>query len=379
MLSYWEQQSFSHYNHVIIGSGITGLSHAVELKDRFPDWRILVLERGLLPTGASTKNAGFACMGSATEILDDLETMTETEVLTLFAARKSGLQKLRERLGDDAIRYKAEGSFELIGNQELYAIERLDYLNDLLSPVVGGPAFSVDSTSMQQFGFGGSYAAAMIENLCEGSIDTGFMMRALIGMAQSKGVEIRTGAAVSRFEERASGVDVLVKSALIGDDLKLTCEHLSICTNAYTKALLPDEDIVPGRGQVLVTEPVEGLRFKGVFHFDKGYYYFREIDGRVLLGGGRNLDFGGEQTTDMSLSELIQADLEQKLREVILQGCRYKISQRWSGVMAFGETKQPIVKAVSERIFGAFRLGGMGVAMGSNVAADLAELVAERA
>ncbi len=86
MFSYWEQESFSYYNHIIIGSGIVGLSTAIELKERRPDCRVLVLERGLLPTGASTRNAGFACMGSVTELLDDLEHATDDEVVALFRA-----------------------------------------------------------------------------------------------------------------------------------------------------------------------------------------------------------------------------------------------------------------------------------------------------
>ena len=97
MFSYWEQQSFSYYDHIVIGSGIVGLSLAIELTEREPGKRVLVLERGLLPTGASTRNAGFACMGSATELLDDLLYMTEAEVLGLFELRKKGLSLLRKR------------------------------------------------------------------------------------------------------------------------------------------------------------------------------------------------------------------------------------------------------------------------------------------
>ena len=66
MLSYWEKQSLLQYDHIVLGSGIVGLSAAISLKERQPQARVLVLERALLPTGASTKNAGFACIGSLT-------------------------------------------------------------------------------------------------------------------------------------------------------------------------------------------------------------------------------------------------------------------------------------------------------------------------
>ena len=84
----------------------------MELLEKYSKSRILVLERGLFPTGASTRNAGFACMGSATELLDDLQHTPEADVVALFAARKKGLDQLRIRLGDDKIGYHANGGHE---------------------------------------------------------------------------------------------------------------------------------------------------------------------------------------------------------------------------------------------------------------------------
>lgn len=377
MFSYWEQQSFAHYNHIIVGAGIVGLSLAIELRERFPDSRVLILERGLLPVGASTRNAGFACMGSATELLDDLTTTSTDEVIGLFAARKKGLEKLRNRLGDDRIGYKADGGFELIGDREYHLLNRLDYLNELLKPVTGTPAFKPANDRIADFGFSGTYGRALIENTCEGGLHTGKMMRALTDMVIQHGVEIKTGAEVLGFEEAPARVTVTVKDPFRNAEWILQCDTISLCTNAFTRSLLPAEDVVPGRGQVLITAPIPGLRFRGIFHFDKGYYYFREIDGRVLFGGGRNLDFETERTTDIELNSMIQADLEEKLRTIILPGTDFQIDQRWAGIMAFGTTKNPIVKTISHRVFGAFRMGGMGVALGSDAAYRLACIIQE--
>ena len=119
------------------------------------------------------------------------------------------------------------------------------------------------------------------------------------------------------------------------------------------------------------------MKIKGTFHFDKGYYYFREIDGRVLLGGGRNLDFKTEENTSFELNSLIQQALEEKLSQMIIPGIPFTIEQRWSGIMAFGPNKFPIIRQFSENVYGAFRLGGMGVALGSKVAEKLAQLIIE--
>jgi len=374
MFSYWEQQSFLEYDHIIIGSGLVGLNTAIELVDLFPNHKILVLERGILPTGASTKNAGFACMGSVTELLDDLMHSTEDEVIGLYEKRKKGLELLMQRLDKDIIDYKKNGSYELISREEISCLEKIGYLNKLLFDIDRQSSFALANDKIKSFGFSAAYTTALIENLHEGELHTGKMMKALLQLAFSKKIEIKTGAEVTEFHQGKNHVTVEVTNNF-HKPVHFRCKTLSICTNAFTKQLLPDVNLQPGRGQVLVTKTIHNLPFKGIFHFDKGYYYFREIEGRVLFGGGRNVDFETEETTHFALNEKIQNDLEEKLKTVILPATPFETDTRWCGIMAFGNKKEPIVKTFSENVFGAFRMGGMGVALASTIAQELAALI----
>jgi glycine/D-amino acid oxidase-like deaminating enzyme len=371
MLSYWEKQSLLQYDYIILGSGIVGLSTAISIKEQQPQARVLVLERSLLPTGASTKNAGFACIGSLSEVLADLKTLSPHQAAALVAMRRKGLQQLRQRVGDARIDYREQGSYELIGHQELFALEQLSAVNALLQPVLGGDAFSLVNEKIPAFGFSPEHARALIQNNYEGELHTGKMMRSLIDLAIEKRVEIKTGCNVTHWDETPTGVDVIVKGAS-AEDLVFHCQRLGICTNAFTKNLLPELDLQPGRGQVLITDPIPGLPFKGIFHMDEGYFYFREVDGRVLFGGGRNLDFNGEATTAFDLNNHIQQVLEEKLRTLILPGRSFTIADRWTGIMAFGPNKQPLLQPWSEHIYLGVRMGGMGVAIGSAVGEELA-------
>jgi hypothetical protein len=79
---------------------------------------------------------------------------------------------------------------------------------------------------------------------------------------------------------------------------------------------------------VLITEPIENLDIKGTFHLD--HYYFRNIGDRIL-GGGRNLDFDVENTTEFAQTEIVQNKLEELLKEVILTK-KFEIAHRWSGI-----------------------------------------------
>ena len=127
----------------------------------------------------------------------------------------------------------------------------------------------------------------------------------------------------------------------------------------------------------LITAPILDLHIKGTFHLDQGYYYFRNIGNRILLGGGRNLDYVTEETTEMGETALIQNELERLLKKVILPHKDVSIAHRWSGIMGVGSQKKPIVKVLSDNIYCGVRLGGMGVAIGSIVGSDLADLILE--
>ena len=125
----------------------------------------------------------------------------------------------------------------------------------------------------------------------------------------------------------------------------------------------------------VITKPIKNLHIQGTFHLDEGYYYFRNINNRILLGGGRNLDFKGEETMMFGETDLIQRQLETNLVESILPDTEFEIERRWSGIMGIGNQKKAIVKQVSNHVFCGVRLGGMGVAIGSLVGKELADLI----
>ena len=133
MLSYWEKESFIAYDFIIVGGGIVGFSTALSLKEKYPKASVLVLEAGLLPSGASTKNAGFACVGSLSEIVEDLKHHTEDEVVQLVRLRNEGLKLLRKRLGENRIQYEATGSNELVFPHEEHLLNELPKINQILS------------------------------------------------------------------------------------------------------------------------------------------------------------------------------------------------------------------------------------------------------
>lgn len=376
MISYWEQTELLHYDYVIVGSGITGLSCAAELKEQYPALKIVVLERGLLPTGASTKNAGFACFGTLTEMVYDISVMGENNLLKLVEDRIVGLQILRNRLGDDKIDYVNNGGYELIieNHNHDQLPTQLEYLNKLLFPLFKQEVFLFDNLAADEFGFDKQLVKRIIRNPLEGQINTGKMMQALIEYLTKLGVQIITGAEVLDIVDEENFVTVSAKG-LQQDIITFTCKKVAVCTNAFTKKLFPTLAISPGRGQVLVTKPIDNLKIKGTFSFDEGFYYFRDINNRIIFGGGRNLAFEEETTTAFEINTHIQEELKSLLKTLILPNTPFEIDYEWCGIMAFGEDKLPIIQKQSKNVVVGARLNGMGVALGSKIAKDVVNLL----
>lgn len=367
--SYWEIKSWlSKIDYTIVGSGIVGLNCALNLKEKFPKANILVLEKGILPQGASTKNAGFACFGSLSEIIDDLKSHTKEDVLELVKKRVNGLQILRNILGDNSIRYKQLGGYELFTKKdsELFeeCISKKQLVNKLLKPIFNADVFSLKENVYNFKNIKKQY----IFNPFEGQINTGKMMDVLLKKVQSKGIRVLNYITVKSFIENNNSVKIKTNR------FELSTSKLLIATNGFASQLL-NENVKPARAQVLITKPIKNLHIKGTFHLEKGYYYFRNINDRILLGGGRNLDFKGEETSNFGQTELIQNKLEELLKTTILPETLFETEYRWSGIMGVGDLKKAIVKQVSNNVFCGVRLGGMGIAIGSLVGKELAELV----
>lgn len=375
MFSYWEQKNFLTYDLIVIGSGFVGLSTAIHFAKKHPKASVAVLERGIFPSGASSKNAGFACFGSLTEILDDLWHMNQEEVLSLVKKRHQGLQQIRKKFGDKALGYQASKGYELLSDDQLGALDQLEGINKMLKKLFKEDVF-YEVKNKEKFGFAGS-VKSVIQNKFEGELDPGKYLSCLWKLAGELGVRLFTGVNVEEVDME-TGV-LKLSDQLTMQTFELTGSQVAVCTNAFTKQLLPETPLEPGRGLVLVSKKLDfDIPWKGSFHMDKGYVYFRKIDGRLLLGGARNIDFEGENSTDFSVNPKIKSHLSDLAQKVIFPGKEIQWEYEWTGIMAFGEKKLPIIQSLGKKGSIAVRLGGMGVAIGWQVGKELSKLISEK-
>ncbi|MFN2458204.1 MAG: NAD(P)/FAD-dependent oxidoreductase [Chitinophagaceae bacterium] len=374
--SIWEKETFfAPQDVIIVGSGFAGLWSAFYLKKKHPKLKVSIVDKGIIPTGASTRNAGFACFGSLTELVADGEQMGTEKMLQLVEMRYKGLQRIQKYFSKKEIDFELCGGYELLSDSQKFTYDELEsqiaYLNTLLKPITNTKTtFRLIDEKMEEFGFGNT--AHLIKNNLEGVLHSGKLLQCLLHQVQAMGVQVFHAINVKSFDLLDVEIELNTNQSF-----QFCTRQLLICTNAFAKDLLPDAEIIPARGQVLVTSPLKKLPWKGAFHSDEGYYYFRNLSDRILLGGARNKAFKDEQTTTLETSDFIQKELESYLRNVILPGHKeeYTIEHRWSGIMGMGKQKLPVVEQVLPNVFAALGMGGIGVAVAPVIGQKVEELM----
>ncbi len=359
--SFWDRQEWlKPPDLLIIGGGIVGTSVALFYKKRFPGRDVLIVDKGFIPEGASTRNAGFACIGSISEHLADMKISGEETVLTRIERRWNGLQLLIETMGESSIGYRNTGGHEIFTNPDKFEMcrDKIDFFNrELKSRLNIGQVYQSKSFE--------GYSA--IYNRVEGALNSGKLMRLMHQKAAAAGVRTWWNCEAE-----------FVESALVrfSSGLELNPGKIVLATNGFT-ARLADAGITPARGYLFITKPIENLKWLGTFHHNEGYVYFRDVDNRLLLGGARHVDFSEETTDQFGINQNIRDWLIQFSNDILKLPEGWEMDQEWSGIMGFTEDKEPVISEIENNVWVAAGLSGMGIAIGLEIGRKTANLISK--
>jgi len=373
--SYWERNHLLlECEHIVVGAGIVGAFTALKLRELHPDSSICILEKNLFGGGGSTKNAGFTCFGSPTEILSDLKSMGPIACAEIMRMRFKGLEKLTTTLGKRNIDFVLSGGIEVFHHRESghkltyeNTKSQLSVLNEfMLEHLNEKEVFRDASLKCKDQGIQSIDGA--IENRLEGAINTGKMMKTLLQLCTQKNIEIYRGVSVVKIKEEENRIRVLSSEGTFAS------KQVYLCTNGFTKSVLPQIDTKPVKNLVLVSQRIPNFPLQGTFHMDEGYVYFRNIESRLLIGGGRHWDKDSENTNSSHISSKIKEKLKSLTTELFPDLGNITFEYEWNGFLGVGESKTPIIKKLSNRVQCGVRMGGMGVAIGSEIGEQVALL-----
>ena len=355
--SYWEREEWLNPpDLLIVGGGIVGASIALFYKNKYPGHNVVITDKGFTPEGASTRNAGFACIGSVSEHLADIQISGEDTVLKRIERRWTGLQLLRETLGEHALEYRNTGGFEIFTDHEKFiqCRENIGLMNELLKRQMGIEGIYSEKTYC-------GYPA--IFNRVEGAVNSGRMMRILHDILAKAGVRTWWNSEVKSVKSNR---------VVFNDGFEMHADKIVLAVNGFIPRLakLP---VKPARGYVFVTKPIPNLPWTGTFHYDEGYVYFRNIGNRLLLGGGRNIAKEEETTDVFGINPAVKKYLIHFADHVLNLPKDWVIDIEWSGIMGMTGNKEPIIKQLEPELWAAVGLSGMGVAIGMQVAKEVVD------
>ncbi|CAG0931250.1 hypothetical protein PLCT1_01700 [Planctomycetaceae bacterium] len=345
---------------LIVGAGFMGCWLAYWIAKRNPTLakNTLVVERDLLGYGASTRNAGFLTSGNISEMLADSREVGFDAIFEQFTKRRAGLTLALGEFPDLPTDPCGSADYDPITPEKRALCERL---NAALRARGEAPAFE-----LRRAKFGGREREVFF-NAADRGVNPVQLLTRLRERAIAGGVRFAFGADVARV---ASGHAQCTPSA----EGAIAYARALICVNAFAKGLLGDSHIVPGRGQVIVTSPVAAATSHHLGFLNDGYDYFKFVDGRLLIGGGRDRFRSHEETTELSPTAEVREYLESRAREVIGHD-RFTVDHHWAGIMGFpggrhtsGDHVRPLDTSTST----VNACGGMGVALTPLVARDIA-------
>ena len=356
----------SNYDFVVVGAGFTGLSAAYHLATKHKGAKIALLDRYLPPLGASTRNAGFACIGTVGEFIADSQLEQDERVWDRMHERWQGLSLLRSILGDQVIGYEPLGGHELFTEEEEF--ERVTtYLA------------SCNTALKQRTGLDQWYNLTRINGYNaiqmprEGQLQPAMAWSGFAQLCEQMGIHLVWGRSLVEMTEKMDGVILRVEERENGNR-ELHSSSVILATNAFSKSLDQDVSVRPGRGLVLLTKALDSQPWRGTFHAQQGYIYFRNVGAdRLLLGGARHVDLSGETTAQFGVNSDIKVFLGKYMKQV-LRIDPTEVEFEWSGIMGFTPDKNPVIRTeISGNTAWAVGLSGMGVALSTELGRKVAE------
>jgi len=348
---------------LIVGAGYVGLSSAYWLKQYRPDLKITVLDRGLVGSGASGRNAGFLTKGSAFFYHHLMQRFNLQKALEIFSFAQRSLELVSSHLLESAsdIQFEQTTSLTLVKNPDF--IKNLDlFKNELAKCAFNWLEPSYLSPLLKNKFLGG------FESLNEFKINPIQLLHALRKELQRRSVNIIDEMTAYRLEE----------NIVFTDSLKIHAENIVFALNGYSGRFLNEWSnfIKPYRAQMLAVELKHPLNCPSLYYDPEDRVYWRKSgENSLLIGGKRLLDEQNEQTDFDHLNGKIQTALEAYLRDTL--GLNYNVLHRWSGIMGFTQSELPIVTKLknnkSVHLIGGFSGHGMG--FGFHAGKDLAEVL----
>jgi gamma-glutamylputrescine oxidase len=358
----------------VVGGGFTGVSTAWHLRQRNPQLGVVLLEAGVLGSGASGRNGG--------QVLNWVNGVTPKgpeETRRIHSATRAGID-LAEQLAE---RYAPPGTFRRQGCLEVYTDPRRAEAAERHVQELRAAGIPAEFLPGRALGVQGAHGAIL--DPLAGRLNGFALLQALRPVLVAEGVVVHEHTPVRRVR---GGAELVLETP----EGEVRAGALVLATNGYTPALgFFRGGILPLHSHVLATAPLSEAQWAAAGwgrwdgftdDFDRISYACRTPGGRLLFGGGGNpaytYRFGGRALAGAREGERAERFMRAALAGYFPSLGGVPVAHRWSGTLAL--TLDRIcsmgVGGKHRNVYHALGYSGHGVALGllaGRVLADLYE------
>ncbi len=329
---------------VIIGGGFTGLSTAYNIKRRFPNKHIVILEGAFCGYGASGRNGGFCVI----DILLNQDRVQPDGIQDMVDVSFYGLKQIKEMM----VEHNLECELQESGMLEVALNEgQIKYLEQYASFL---SHFGLDSTIIHgqelEAEIKSPHFVAGMKIPHGATLNPAKLVRGMKQIVEEMGVEIHERSIVTRISPG--------KKHLVDTELgEIQAPTLVIATNAYAHKLgFFNDRVFPVIVHQIATEPLsqaqwdaigwdnrQGLSDERPLHS----YSIPTKDGRIIMGGvdftyyhNDGLSVGNDKTVTNHITKNLFAFFPQ------LEGL--KVEHAWSGTTAYSLNRIPSVGVMGD-------------------------------
>jgi gamma-glutamylputrescine oxidase len=203
----------------------------------------------------------------------------------------------------------------------------------------------------------------------EGPLGTGLRIPtdcAFQPMARARALARVVLAGGARLYERSPAVEIAGDAVRTPDGV-VRCGAVVVAVDGALDLLLPElaPRIRSTRLQMLATAPTAEVQVPCPLYARWGFDYWQQLpDGRVTLGGCRDLDMDAEWGHDATPTPTIQAALDRVLRERV--GVREApVTHRWAAIVGYTENGLPVFGEARPGVWATGAYSGTGNVVGA--------------